>query len=56
VPAAWTAVGELRAGNDGANYPIFYARRPQDVAAISGALARFAPALPNGVRLVARQG
>ena len=54
VPAAWTEVGELRAGNDADNHAIFYARRPEDVAAIRFALARFAPALPEGVRLISR--
>ncbi len=53
VPAAWIALAELRSGNDAANHPIFYARRPGDVAAIAPALSRFAAALPAGVELVA---
>lgn len=54
VPAGWTAVAELRTSGDGGNHPIFYARRPSDVAAIAPSLAAFAAALPRGVRLVER--
>jgi hypothetical protein len=53
VPAGWTAVAELRGGNDAANHPVFYARRPSDVAAIAPSLAGFAASLPDGVKLVA---
>jgi hypothetical protein len=52
VPASWVPVAELRTANDAVNRPIFYARRPADVGEIAPALARFAGALPRGVRLV----
>jgi hypothetical protein len=51
VPASWIPMAELRTAND-VNHPIFYARRPTDVAAIAPALARFATTLPRGVKLV----
>ena len=56
VPAAWTMIGEMRLGGalsgDTSRRYIFYARRPEDVAAASTALERFAPTLPPSVRLL----
>ena len=52
VPESWTEVAELRSGNDMLHHAVFYARRPEDRAAIDEALARFQPSLPAGVRLV----
>ena len=56
VPAAWTMIGEMRLGGalsgDTSRRYQFYARRPEDVAAASTALERFAPTLPSSVRLL----
>jgi hypothetical protein len=51
VPASWVPIAELRTGNE-VNHPIFYARRPGDVAAITPVLAHFAATLPRGAKLV----